>query len=197
MLTLCMGISTISHAQNFGFDAAVGTDMGMGSVTVARQKSQQQPDDVISPEDGKDTDVSQQDGGASSLALIRNTPSRRDSGLTKAEYLLQRQNFAAALEETENVLIRHPDDADALTYAGYAYMNLGDPREAARLFRKALQADSTHLGANQYMGELMVMDGKVAGALDLLQVIRMVCGKTDCAEERALRAAIDKAKIRR
>ena len=120
-------------------------------------------------------------------------PARSDSGLIKAESLLQRQKWAEALTELRFVLERQPKSADAYTYQGYAEMNLGDAMAAEKSFNKALAFHSTHLGANQYLGELYVLKGQLAKARDQLQIIRLICGKTDCAEERALRATIDRS----
>jgi Flp pilus assembly protein TadD len=126
-------------------------------------------------------------------AVMAAVPARSDSGLIKAESLLQRQKWAEALSELTLVLKRHPKSADAYTYQGYAEMNLGDIKAAEDSFNKALAFETTHLGANQYLGELYAVTGQLAKARDQLQIIRLICGKTDCAEERALRATIDRS----
>jgi len=118
-------------------------------------------------------------------------PFREDSGLTKAEYFLSAGKFSAALDTVGEVLERHPQNADAYTYRGYAYYRLGDVANAAKSFRTALLLNPAHLGANKYLGDMYLEAGDVARALEQLQVIRMTCGLTDCAELRALEGEID------
>lgn len=121
-------------------------------------------------------------------------PSRTDSGLSKAEFFLMKGKYAEALEPVEDVLKRHPGNADAYTYRGLAYEGLGEEEQAEKNFRKALEIDPAHLGANRYLGELLVQSGHVARAVEQLAVIRMICGASDCPEVTALELAINNAK---
>jgi tetratricopeptide (TPR) repeat protein len=125
------------------------------------------------------------------LAAGNEIPFREDSGLTKAEYFLSAGQFSAALDTVNEVLKRHPQNADAYTYRGYAYYRLGDIANAAKSFRTALILNPAHLGANKYLADMFLEAGDVARALEQLQVIRLTCGLTDCAELRALESEID------
>lgn len=130
--------------------------------------------------------------GASALAEPSyELPFRRDAGLTKAEYLISVENYAAAIETANDVLARHPTDADAFTYRGYAYLKLEQGEKAAADFKRALAADPAHLGANKYLAETYLAAGDAARALEQLQVIRAVCGLADCEELRVLEREID------
>ena len=128
----------------------------------------------------------------SAAAAEKEIPFREDSGLTKAEYLLSAGQFSAALETVNDVLKRHPDNADAYTYRGYAYYRLGEMAEAAKNFRAALKINPAHLGANKYTATLYLDAGNVAQAFEQLQVIRMICGHSDCEERDALEREIDR-----
>jgi tetratricopeptide (TPR) repeat protein len=121
-------------------------------------------------------------------------PYREDSGLTKAEYLLSVGQYSAAIDTANDVLVRHPDNADAYAYRGYAYSRLGESADAAKNFKKALELRPTHLGANKYLADIYLESGDVSRALEQLQVIRMSCGHTDCEELRALELEIDRAR---
>ncbi len=127
-------------------------------------------------------------------AHAEDMPFREDAGLTKAEYLLSAGKYAAALETVSDVLKRHPDNADAYTYRGFAYARLGQPSEAMKNYSIALRINPTHLGANKYLADLYLEKGDLARALEQLQVIRMTCGGTDCAEQDALESAIDQSR---
>jgi tetratricopeptide (TPR) repeat protein len=121
-------------------------------------------------------------------------PYREDSGLTKTEYLISVGQYSAAIHTADDVLARHSQNADAYTYRGYAYYRLGDFAKAAGSYRKALILNPTHLGANKYLADMYLEAGDVSRALEQLQVIRMTCGNTDCAELNDLERSIDKFK---
>lgn len=121
-------------------------------------------------------------------------PFREDSGLTKTEYLLTAGQFSAALDTANDVLKRHPNNADAYTYRGYAYYRLGETAAAAKNFRMALQVNPAHLGANKYLANIYLDAGDVSRALEQMQVIRMTCGHADCEELRSLERNIDQYK---
>jgi Tfp pilus assembly protein PilF len=119
---------------------------------------------------------------------------REDSGLTKTEYFLAVGQYSAAIDTANEVLTRHPQNADAYTYRGYALVKLGQSKEAAKNFKKALLLDPNHLGANKYLADIYLQQGDVSRALEQLQVIRMTCAHTDCEEQDALAREIDQYK---
>ena len=124
-----------------------------------------------------------------------NTPSvwRSDAGLDKAAALLTRQKYTQSITTLQNVLKRNAANADAYAYLGYAYQKLGDDENALKNLERALKLNPRHLGANYYLGIARLEQGKLAQALEQLQVMRMVCGQTDCAEMRHLEHAINQA----
>lgn len=119
---------------------------------------------------------------------------RADSGLAKAEYFLIKGLYAEALEPLDDVLTRHPENTDAYTYRGLAFEGLGEDKAAEDNFRKALELDAGHLGANAALGRLLARTGNIGRAVEQLAVIRMICGASDCAEKTALETAINQAK---
>lgn len=121
-------------------------------------------------------------------------PFRTDSGLITAEYYLAVGKYAQALSVLKGVMERHPDNADAYTYRGYAYEKLGDVKRAEEDYRRALLIDPRHLGANRYIASLYLRQGDLQRALEQMQVIRMVCGAFDCAEQDELEAEINRYK---
>ncbi len=122
-------------------------------------------------------------------------PYRTDSGLITAEYELATGKYTQALNTLNNVLARHPENADAFTYIGFAYQQLGDIRQAATNYKRALLIDPKHLGALKYMGDLFILGNDLQRAMEQVEAIRSVCGHTDCSELTDLQNAINKAKI--
>ena len=104
---------------------------------------------------------------------------REDAGLTKAAALLRAAKYAEALDTLDDVLKRHPGNADALTYMGYAYMQMEDFEKATQMIDNALISNPQHLGANAYRADLYLKNGDTARALEQLQVMRTVCGDMD------------------
>lgn len=118
-------------------------------------------------------------------------PYRQDTGLSKAEYLISRGKHAAAIHELDNVIKRHPKSADAWSYKAYSTLQLGDKKKAMSYFKRALQIDPTHLGANKYLASLYLDVGQLSFAMEQMQVIRMVCGAMQCDELDDLEREID------
>lgn len=128
---------------------------------------------------------------AANIKLKAEIPYREDAGLSKAEYLLARGKYAAAIGETNSIINRHPKSADAYTYRGYAYMQLGDTENATKNFSRALAINPTHLGAHKYRADLYLADGQLSLALEQLQVIRMTCGSDQCEEQDDLERSLN------
>lgn len=120
-------------------------------------------------------------------------PFRADAGLTKAEAQIARGDYAQAVDTLAGVLARRPSDADALTYAGYAWLKLGDAKQAVGSIDTALRYDPRHLGANYYKARLFLEAGDKPRALEQMQALRMACGGADCPELSALQAELNKA----
>ena len=118
---------------------------------------------------------------------------RTDSGLVKTEEFLKSGNYTAALQTSSNVLMKHPRNADAYVYRGYAYYKLGQTQKAFESFKTALMINPSHLGANKYLGNIFIDKGKINRAIEQLQALRIVCGSYNCAEIDILEAEINKA----
>ena len=128
------------------------------------------------------------------VSVKEEVPFRADSGLTKAEYFLATGKYAEALGETAAVIQRHGPNADAYTYLGYAYAQLGDSKQARANFTRALALMPTHLGANAYLALHYLDKNNMAKALEQMQVLRAVCGASGCEELLLVESAINAAK---
>lgn len=120
---------------------------------------------------------------------------REDAGLTKAEYFLANAKYTAAVEAANDVLTRHPQNADAYTYRGVAYTHLGQNKEAIKDFQRALQINPNHLGANKYLADAYLQNGKENLAVEQMEAMRVICGQSNCSELDHLQAEIDQYKM--
>lgn len=139
---------------------------------------------LASPAHAEDVPVTKSDAP-------RAVPFRADAALTKAEAQLAEGKFTQAMDTLGGVLQRRPGDADALTYMGYAWMQLGEIEKATENFDRAIKYDPRHLGANAYRAELYLEAGDADRAREQLQAIRVICAGTDCPELDRLQAALN------
>lgn len=131
------------------------------------------------------------------VAKAEEVPFREDSGLITAEYYLATGKYTQALDVIGGVLQRHPQNADAYTYRGYAYQKLGDNKKARESYRMALGLNPKHLGANKYMGNLWLENGDLARAMEQLQAMIYVCAGTYCAEVDELQNDINRFRVKK
>ncbi|MEZ0259742.1 MAG: tetratricopeptide repeat protein [Alphaproteobacteria bacterium] len=119
-------------------------------------------------------------------------PFREDAGLISAEYYLSVGKYSQALSVLAGVLERHPGSADAYTYRGLAYQQLGDLKKARDNYNRAVTLNPTHLGANKYLASMFLNDGELDRAVEQMQVIRLACGTLECQELDELQLEINK-----
>lgn len=134
---------------------------------------------------------------ADDVAKTEEVPFREDSGLITAEYYLATGKYTQALDVIGGVLQRHPQNADAYTYRGYAYNKLGDTKKARESFRTALGINPRHLGANKYMGNLWLEDGQLSRAMEQLQAMIYICAGSYCAEVDELQSDINMFRVKK
>jgi len=121
-------------------------------------------------------------------------PRRADGGLVKAEALLSHGKYSQAISTLKNVLKRQLRSADADVYLGYAYAQLQDGNKSVEHLKHALKLNPRHLGAYQYLGEHYARSGKTSLALEQVQAMRLICGRTDCDEIRNLEYVVNTVK---
>ncbi|MFN7114019.1 MAG: tetratricopeptide repeat protein [Alphaproteobacteria bacterium] len=134
---------------------------------------------------------------ADDVAKADDVPFREDSGLITAEYYLATGKYMQAIDVLGGVLQRHPQNADAYTYRGYAFQKLGDAKKARESYRLALGFNPRHLGANKYMGNLWLEEGDLSRAMEQLQAMIYVCAGTYCAEVDELQNDINRFRTKK
>lgn len=134
---------------------------------------------------------------ADDVAKTDDVPFREDSGLITAEYYLATGKYTQALDVVGGVLQRHPQNADAYTYRGYAYQKLGDTKKARDSYRTALGINPRHLGANKYMANLWLEEGQLSRAMEQLQAMIYICAGSYCAEVDELQSDINSFRVKK
>jgi tetratricopeptide (TPR) repeat protein len=102
--------------------------------------------------------------------------------------IYDRAEFTGAIDQLK--ALGEDDRADVANLIGYSYRKLGNYQLAQAWYERALQADPAHVRTWQYYGLWQLEQGRRDQAQYHLGRIRELCG-TDCAEYRALAAALE------
>jgi len=130
-------------------------------------------------------------GATSSLASADGGGSSRDSRLAPWQKMIAAEKYEMVIGELQKALSKSPDDADLLNLLAYSQRKLLRFDEALVNYRKALQIDPKHRGANEYLGELYLQLGQLDKALERLKVLDDVCF-FGCEEFDDLKEAIER-----
>ena len=108
--------------------------------------------------------------------------------LDAAQKKVDASDYRGAIPILTAVVQTDPNNADALNLMGYSLRKTGQPDLALQYYNKALALNPKHLGANEYLGELYVEQGRMDKAKERLAVLQAACG--NCAQTRDLSKAI-------
>ena len=99
----------------------------------------------------------------------------------KAENLIKSEKYENAIKALNNLLSETPDGytkADLYNYLGYATRKQKNPdfELAEEHYLKALELDSDHIGALEYLGELYYETNRKDKAVEMLVRLKEVAG---------------------
>jgi tetratricopeptide (TPR) repeat protein len=99
----------------------------------------------------------------------------------KAENLIKSEKYENAIKALNNLLSETPDGytkADLYNYLGYATRKQKNPdfELAEEHYLKALELDSDHIGALEYLGELYYETKRKDKAVEMLMRLKEVAG---------------------
>jgi tetratricopeptide (TPR) repeat protein len=111
---------------------------------------------------------------------------RQPDFLAEALDLEARGDFANALTSYRLALREHPDDLRVLQNIAIAFSKTGQPEEAIRTYRRALQLDADLAGAHYGLAFLLLKRGDTAHAgMHLESYLRVSSGDDSAAKFRA------------
>jgi tetratricopeptide (TPR) repeat protein len=129
---------------------------------------------------------------AHAVDVPNRNPALEERAMREARDAIQQRAWARALERLQPHLQAYPDDADAHNLAGFSLRHLGRHAESLAAYERALALDPAHLGAHEYLGELMLTLGRTERALHHLQVLARLC-EARCEEYLDLKRAFETA----
>ncbi|MBT6275054.1 MAG: tetratricopeptide repeat protein, partial [Chromatiales bacterium] len=112
------------------------------------------------------------------------------SSLSDAKAAIEVGQYQRAVESLSSLTEREPSNPDVFNLLGYALRQLGRLDESLSQYQKALSLDPEHRGANEYLGELYLKQGRVDLAKARLEVLDRVCF-FPCKEYEDLKLSIE------
>lgn len=94
---------------------------------------------------------------------------------TAGKKAIEARDWNAAIKSLTAAARREPRNADIQNLLGYAYRNSGQLEPALKHYQRALQLDSHHLGAHEYIGEAYLMANDLAKAEEHLAALKRIC----------------------
>ena len=110
----------------------------------------------------------------------------------KAQDAINAANYPTAIDLLQKVLAHQPENPDVLNLIGFSERKSGESSEALKYYKKALGLQPSHIGANEYLGELYLELKEPELAQERLAVLQQVCGS--CREYTELKEKIEKYK---
>ena len=106
----------------------------------------------------------------------------------KGVALIEDGKYEDGLKRLKKAEEKMPHDADLLNYMGFAYRKLGENAQSLDYYQRALRENPSHLGANEYLGELYLQMNDLPKAEAQLAVLKTLCDA--CEELKTLDKAI-------
>ena len=98
-----------------------------------------------------------------------------------------KKNYEKAQELLIKSNVKDPNNADILNYLGFTTRKLGDFSNGEKYYLQGLAIEPTHIGINEYLGELYVATNRVELAKERLKVLE----NCNCYEYNELKEVIE------
>ena len=136
---------------------------------------------VLAASSGGDTGSSLYKSGKK--LVIKAKKLEKKDKIVKAEKL-----YLKALVKLEKAYAKDKKNPDILNYLGYALRKTGNLERAETFYLEGLKLDASHLGINEYLGELYVQTGRIELAKERLKILN----GCKCEEYDELKELIEK-----
>jgi tetratricopeptide (TPR) repeat protein len=129
--------------------------------------------------------------GSSAALAVDNMNSTDAPDLTSVRAKINAADYRGALTELK-VLADTNQHADVYNLMGFSLRKLGDYPAALTFYKKALDFNTDHKGAREYLGELYVEMGDLPKAREQLAVLAKLCPQ-GCEEREDLEKVLAKS----
>ena len=131
-------------------------------------------------------------------ASMKSNYEKAVSHIKKAKKFEKKEKLEKAIKEyakAQKLLLKSnkkkPNKADTLNYLGFTTRKLGDFEGGEKYYLQGLAINPTHIGINEYLGELYVATGRHNQAIERLEVLK----SCNCKEYEELKAIIAGEKV--
>ena len=101
-----------------------------------------------------------------------------------------KKNYQKAQKLLIDSNIKNPDKPDTLNYLGFTTRKLGDYENGEKYYLQGLEIEPSHIGINEYLGELYVATNRLNLANERLKILE----SCNCKEYTQLKDVIDGTK---
>jgi tetratricopeptide (TPR) repeat protein len=129
-------------------------------------------------------------GGSNGGQLTINNDPSAEAEYSQAQTAIAQADYQAAVGHLNTVLAAQPNNPDVLNLMGFSKRKMGDQAGALEYYDRALSLQPSHIGANEYLGELYLELKNLPKAQERLDVLQQVCG--NCEEYTELKEKIEK-----
>jgi tetratricopeptide (TPR) repeat protein len=129
--------------------------------------------------------------GSSAAFAVDNMNSTDAPDLTSVRAKIKATDYRGALAELKTIADTS-QHADVYSLMGFSLRKLGDYPTALTFYKKALDFDTNHKGAREYLGELYVDMGDLPKAREQLAVLTSLCPQ-GCEEREDLEKVLAKS----
>ena len=126
------------------------------------------------------------------LAVGTESDTSANTDYDAAKTLIDAERYEEAIPRLRAAVLTGPDSADVFNLLGFAHRKTGKWTDALAFYKRALAIEPKHVGANEYLGELYLEQGKIDLAEERLDVLLTACGR--CEEYKELAEAIEQYK---
>lgn len=121
--------------------------------------------------------------------VLADPPDKPEDFLRKAVSALNQKNYRGAEYQLREAVSLTKTNPDVWNLLGFSYRQQGKLEKAWDAYERALTLDPNHVDANEYLGELYLMQGQVDLAKQQLAKLDQLC-PSGCKERDVLAKAI-------
>jgi tetratricopeptide (TPR) repeat protein len=129
---------------------------------------------------------------AAAVDVPNRNPPAEERAVRQAREAIGEQAWPRAVELLQTHVRAYPDDADAHNLLGYSLRQLDRYELSQAAYERALAIDPGHLGAHEYLGQLMITLGRRDRALHHLSTLERLC-QASCEGYQQLKRSLESA----
>jgi len=129
---------------------------------------------------------------ACAVDVPHRNPPAEERAVRQAREAIAEQAWRRAIELLQTHTLAYPDDADAHNLLGYSLRQIESYELSLAAYERALAINPEHLGAHEYLGQLMLTLGRRERAMHHLGALERLC-QASCEGYQQLKRSLESA----